>query len=161
MQEGHDKLIELLDEFKTAMLVTRTQTGGVHARPMRVARFMKEGSLYFVTSKESPKIKEIADDPEVTVIFQDGSKYVSLAGNAVVTEDRQLVESLWSEAWKVWFPNGKDDPTICIVKVSASQAEYWDNEGIEGLSYAFAAAKAYMTGEKPKVDSDVHGKVIV
>jgi general stress protein 26 len=161
MQDGHDKLFELLEEFKTAMLVTRTQTGGVHARPMRVAKFNKDGVLYFVTSRDSPKIKEISDDPEVTVIFQDGAKYVTLAGSAEVAEDRQLVESMWSEAWKVWFPKGKVDPMICIVMVRASQAEYWDNEGMEGLSYAFAAAEAYVTGEKPAVDSDVHGKVTV
>jgi general stress protein 26 len=160
-QDGHQKLFELLDDFKTAMLVTRLRNGGIHARPMHVAKLEEDGELYFVTSKDSPKIREIARDSEVNAIFQGNSKFVTMTGIASILDDRQLIESLWSEAWKVWFPKGKDDPTICIIKVVTSQAEYWDNEGLEGLSYAFAAAKAYIRGECPEVDSRHHGTLKV
>jgi general stress protein 26 len=159
--DNHRKLVELLEDFKNAMLVTRASDNDVHVRPMRVARLTEEGELYFVTSKGSSKVNEIMHDSHVDAIFQDKSKFVVVNGNANVIEDRELIESLWSEAWKIWFPGGKNDPTICVIQLAPVQVEYWDNEGLEGLSFAFAAAKAYIKGERPKTDSDQHGKLKV
>ncbi len=159
--DKHEKLIELLDDFDTAMLVTRKRDTGVHIRPMRIAKLTEEGRLFFITSKKSPKADEIESDASVDVVFQDDSKFITLTGNATITDDPQLLEDLWSEAYKVWFPEGKDDPNVCIIEVEPAQAEYWDNEGAQGLSYAFSAVKAYVEGEKPKIDSNVHGKLRV
>jgi general stress protein 26 len=160
-QDKQQKLIELLGDFSTAMLVTRKTETGVHIRPMRIAKLTEDGRLYFITSKQSPKSAEISVDASVDVVFQDDSKFVTMTGNATITDDRKLLDDLWSEPYKVWFPKGKDDPNICIIQVEPAQAEYWDNEGMQGLSYAFAAAKAYLKGETPKVDQDVHGKLNV
>jgi general stress protein 26 len=158
-QDTHKKLVEIIRDFDTAMLVTRKKNGDVHARPMRVAKFDDDMELYFVTSSTSTKISEIGNEPDVTIIFQDNAKFVNLTSTASIVKDRKLVEAMWSEAWKVWFPKGKNDPDICIVKTIPKAAEYWDNEGLEGLSYAFAAAKAYIKGERPVVDSNQHGKM--
>jgi general stress protein 26 len=160
-QDVHKKLFYLLHDFQNAMLATRSQDHAVHARPMRVAKLEDNGDLYFVTSKDSAKIQEIMRNAEVTAIFQDNSKFVTMTGTASILHDRQLIESLWSEAWKVWFPEGKNDPAICIIKIETSQAEYWDNEGLEGLSYAFAAVKAYVSGERPDIGEEHHAKVKV
>jgi general stress protein 26 len=158
-QDKHRKLIELLDGFATAMLVTRRSETDVHIRPMRIAKLDDEGVLYFITSKSSPKAVEIERDASVDVVFQDDSKFVTMNGKATTTDDRQLLDELWSEPYKVWFPKGKDDRNICIIQVEPFEAEYWDNEGMQGLSYMFKAAKAYVTGTQPKVDSDIHAKV--
>ena len=53
-------------------------------------------------------------DPRVNVVMQDGRRFVSLSGVASVVDDRALIEELWSESWKVWFPKGKDDPSLRI-----------------------------------------------
>jgi general stress protein 26 len=159
MHSDQDKLYELLSEFSNAMFLTHTRSGDLHARPMRIAELTKEGELCFVTSNQSPKVKEIAQDSDVALIFQASSKFVSLSGTAVVEQDPKRLDRLWNEAWKVWFPKGKSDPNIRIVRILPREAEYWDNEGMEGLSYAFAAVKAYIQGEQPHVDSDQHGKV--
>ena len=60
MHTDQDKLYELLSEFSNAMFVTHTRSGGLHARPMRIAELTKEGELCFVTSNQSPKVREIA-----------------------------------------------------------------------------------------------------
>ena len=70
-----------------------------------------------------------------------------------------MIDRIWSEAWKVWFPKGKTDPSLRIIKVLAEEAEYWDSTGAQGISYAFEAAKAYIKGETPDVSEKQHGKI--
>jgi general stress protein 26 len=76
-----------------------------------------------------------------------------------VVRDPALIDRLWKEAWKVWFPRGKSDPSIALLRFDAERGEFWDNSGLQGLSYVFEAAKAYVRGERPHVDPDQHGQV--
>ena len=140
--------------FKTAMLVTRTDDGDMRARPLSIAGSRDDGALYFSTAIESPKVRELDVDPHVNVVMQDGRRFVSLSGIARVVSDRALVDQLWSESWKVWFPKGKDDPSLCILAVDPVEAAYWDMSGTAGIKYVFEMAKAYVTGKRPPSDND-------
>ena len=155
------QLKDLLKGFDTAMLITGGANGSVHARPMSVAEINEAGELYFATAAGSAKVSEIKKDAEVTLIFQGRLTFVSLSGTAEVVKDQALIDKLWSEAWRVWFPKGKTDPTLRLLKVVPEEAEYWDSSGLEGISYAFEAAKAYIKGERPVTAQEQHGKVVL
>jgi general stress protein 26 len=160
--ETDDKLRELLEDFDSAMLVTRTTAGELRSRPMAVADIEPGGLLWFVTERHSGKIEEIARDSHVNVAMQSSRKFVSISGTAVPVDDARKVAELWNEAWRVWFPGGKDDPTLILIKVHAEAGEYWDNSGVGGIKYLIEAGKAYLSGEKPREvegDPKVHGKV--
>lgn len=152
-------LYELIDDFDTAMLVTHSSGAGMHARPMAVAQLKPDADTYFVTSIDAPKIAEIGDNSRVLVVFQGKSEFASVEGTATVVRDRALVEKLWSEAWRVWFPGGKDDPSLCLIKVDADTGEYWDNSGAQGLKYAFEGMKALVQQRQPETDEKQHAKV--
>ncbi|HUQ52203.1 MAG TPA: pyridoxamine 5'-phosphate oxidase family protein [Gammaproteobacteria bacterium] len=157
--EESEHLCDLLKGFDTAMLVTRARDGYLHARPMAVAELRADADAYFVTSIDSPKIAEIDADADVLLTFQSERQYAAVYGRVNVVQDRQLIERLWKEEWKVWFPQGKSDPSIALLRFDAERGEFWDNAGTRGVEYAFEAAKAYVRGEKPHVDSDQHGRV--
>lgn len=153
--EKRERLRDLMGDFKVAMLATHTAGGGMRARPLAIAdNTSADGALYFATAVESPKVAEIDEDPHVNVTMQDGRRFVSVTGIARVVDDRALVDKLWSESWKVWFPKGKNDPSLRIVVVDPSEAAYWDAAGVKGLEYAFQMAKAYLTGTRPPSDED-------
>ena len=157
-----DKLQELLADFDAAMLVTRTTAGVLRSRPMAVAEVEPTGVLWFITERDSGKLDEIAHDNHVNVAMQSSSKFVSLSGRAIVVEDGRKIAELWNEAWRVWFPGGKDDPTLTLLQVHGDSGEYWDNSGTSGIRYLIEAGRAYLSGTKPRqVESDpkVHGKV--
>jgi general stress protein 26 len=156
-----EKLRELLEDFDSAMLVTRTAAGELRSRPMAVADVEPSGLLWFVTERHSGKLEEIARDSHVNVSMQSRMKFVSISGTAVAVDDPRKVAEVWNEAWKVWFPGGKDDPCLTLLKVHAEQGEYWDNSGMSGIKYLIEAGKAYLSGTKPDVAGDpkVHGKV--
>lgn len=150
------RLHKLMEGFDTAMLVTRQNDGGLHCRPLAIAEARGDGVMYFSTALDSSKVKELEHDPNVCVAMQDKRQFVSVTGRARIDRDRKLIDKLWSEAWKVWFPKGKDDPSLCILIVEPSEAQYWDIGGVEALKYVFEAARAYVTGTRPGSDADEH-----
>jgi general stress protein 26 len=141
------------------MLVSHESDIGLHARPMAIAELKPDTEAYFATDRRSPKIAEISRDPNVLLTFQNASEYASLSGRAFVVTDRSTIERLWSNAWRVWFPGGKDDPNLVLLKVEPISGEYWDNSGIEGLKYVFEGLKAVLKGERPETDRTQHAKV--
>jgi general stress protein 26 len=158
--EDRQHLEELLKHFHTAMLVTHTEGAGLRARPLTLAAAHENGRLFFATCVASSKVAELERTPEVLVTLQNSRRYVSIGGTARITRDRALIDRLWSEAWKLWFPKGKDDPELCIVEVTPHEAEYWDQSGLAGVKFVLEAAKAYATGTKPKSgESSNHAKV--
>jgi general stress protein 26 len=109
--EKRERLKKLMDDFDTAMLVTRTEDGGLRSRPLSIVHnHDDEKQLYFSTSIDSPKARELEADPRVNVCMQNKRQFVSVTGVARLVNDRALIDKLWSEAWRIWFPEGKDDP---------------------------------------------------
>ena len=154
IEQKKKHLHELIADFTTAMLVTRAVDGHLQGRPLALAEAQYDGKVYFSTSIESPKVAQLEADEHVAVTFQDDKRYVSLTGTARTTRDRALIDRLWSEAWKVWFPKGKDDPTLAIVTVTPETGEYWDQTGLAGVRYLFRSLEAYAAGTKPSDGTD-------
>jgi general stress protein 26 len=159
--DARAKVYEILKSFSTAMFVIVGPSGRPAARPMHVARTEDQpGDVWFFTSKSATLIEEITADATVLLVCQnENSAYLSMRGRARVVEDRNRVRDLWKEPYRVWFPDGPEDPDLALVAVDPIDAEYWDNRGMNKLEYMFESAKAYMKGEKPNVgDIDQHAK---
>jgi general stress protein 26 len=152
--EKREKLHDVLDGFETAMLVTRTPEGVLRSRPLSIARKRGDDRLYFSTAIDTGKVAELEDDPHVNLALQSRTRFASVSGRARLSRDRALIDELWSEGWKIWFPQGKDDPSLAIVIVEPEEATYWDAGGAAGLRYLFESAKAYLKGERPPSDDD-------
>lgn len=153
------KFKDILSHFDNAMLATRAIDGTLRSRPMRVADISENCDVWFVTDVESAKATEVADYPEVNVSMQDGNRFLSISGKATIVHDREKVLSLWNDAWKVWFPEGKDDPNIALLRVQSTAGEYWDMSGVNSLRYLLNVGKAYFSGETVEVDESMHAKV--
>ena len=156
--DRRDYLHDVVSDFDVAMLVTHS-ADGLHARPMAIARLEDGTATYLVTNSNSLKVGEIVANPSALLTFQSASKFASVRGELTVLSDRLLIEMMWKESWKVWFPGGKSDPNIALLKFTARQGEYWDNAGMQGLKYVYDLAKAYVTGETPHTDDSQHAKV--
>ncbi|QEH35800.1 Pyridoxamine 5'-phosphate oxidase [Aquisphaera giovannonii] len=155
------KFHDLLQDFGNAMLVTRTAEGKLRGRPMALAEAEPDGTLWFATDRDSAKIDELEKDDQVVVTMQSGMKYLSLTGRAKVVDDRAKAAQLWKAEWKVWYPGGKDDPALVLLRIDGETGEYWDNSGTGGVKYLIEAGKALLTGSRPDVQDDakVHAKV--
>lgn len=159
--EALNRFRELLSQFRTAMFVTHGRGTGLHARPMAVAKMEENGTLWFVTGRDTPKMDELTAHPDALVCLQKDNQFVTVSGRVEVVQDRGKIEELWSESFRVWF-DGKDDPNLVLLRLVANAGEYWDQSGTRGLKYAFRAAKAYANRERvdPHADEpETHGAV--
>lgn len=126
---------------------------------MGVAEVGGDGELWFCAGLDSGKVAEINADPQVAVAMQSKTKFLSLTGRARISNDRAQIARLWQPDWKIWFPDGKDDPNLCLVAVEPTEGQWWDNSGARGLKFAFAAAKAFVKGEAMPDQKDSNARV--
>ena len=159
-QDGVKKLAKLIKDIKFAMLTTATSDGTLRSRPMATANpdggF--DGTLWFFTSDDEAKVREIKADKHVNVSYADPDKnnYVSVSGLASVVKDRARAKELWNPFYKAWFPDGLDDPKLALIRVDVGRAEYWDSPSskviqLAGFIKAVVTGKAAKGGENKKV----------
>lgn len=92
-----------------------------------------EGTLWFITFRQSPKISQITTNESVVVTYRPSRHdYVSISGKATIV---------------VWFPNGPEDPDLCAIAVRVDAARYWTNPA-SIITYAWLYAKARLTGKR-------------
>ena len=64
---------------------------------------------------------------------------------------------MWNPMYKAWFPGGEEDPSIAVLRVDVTEAEYWEASSsrlVRGAKYLAAAVTGGQTnlGEQGKVD---------
>ncbi len=156
-----DEVIDLLRRIDMTMMVTRAPSGPLDCRPMQVAECDVEqgGAIWFVTSVETRKVKEIHDDPRVLLVSQQDGLYLAVWGNAEIVDDRKKATALWKDAYRAWFPNGLNDPDLRLVRVVPHSAEYWDNTGAGRGRYLFDATRSAAPGQPAAVAAETrHGR---
>jgi general stress protein 26 len=126
------RLVELIEKAKFAMMATVTTSDGtIRSRPMATQHIAhhEKGTLWFFTGHHSGKVDELHSNPQVNLGYiGDGqSLFISVSGKGELNVDKAKMKELWNPTLKAWFPQGLDDPEIALIKVTVTQAEYWNN----------------------------------
>ena len=160
LEKKLDDLYALIDGIETAMLTTRRRDGTLVSRAMQTQRRTAGADLWFMTNAESEKFEELAIDPHVNVAYyRDRTReWVSVSGHAILTKDRDLIDSLYKADWKAWLGDegdgkrdgGPHDPRIALILVEADTVVYSKNNRSMPLAL-FQVMKGMVTGEPPKV----------
>ena len=147
--ETTQKMWAMMQAISFAMLTTEDDDH-LRARPMVAAQEEFDGTLWFFTRASSHKVDEVRQDQRVGVTYADPGKqdYVSLSGTARVVQDKAAIDEHWGESMRTWFPKGKDDPDIALLKVDITMAEYWDAPN-STMVHAYGYIKAVVTGAPP------------
>jgi general stress protein 26 len=133
--------------IRVAMMTTTSPDGSLHSRPMATCEGLEDGSLWFFTSCETEKVREINVDHRVNVTYSDAEddRYVAIAGTAEIVRDRGKMKELWSPLLRAWFPRGLEEPDIALLRVDVERAEYWDpTAGV--LSAIVSRVRSAVTG---------------
>ena len=155
MTNGHakdlEKLKEMIKDIDFCMLTTVDESGDLHSRPMSSNGDVDEnGDIWFFTGVSSHKVSEVADTPKVNLSFADpdNQRYVSVTGVAQLVRDRQKIDELWRPQFQMWFPKGKDDPEVGLLRIRLEKAEYWDNPS-STVGFALSFVSSLVTGKEP------------
>jgi general stress protein 26 len=154
-----DELYALIDGIEIAMFTTRRADGQLVSRPMATQERVSGTDLWFVADISSHKLAELELDPHVNLAYYNGKtrEWVSVAGTAQITQDRNLIKELYKPDWKAWFGDeggvqdgGPGDPRLALILVEAESVEYMVNTKPRPV-VLFEIAKGILGGSKPNV----------
>ena len=154
-----DDLYKLIDGIEVAMFTTRRVDGQLVSRPMQAQKRNEVADLWFVTDIGSHKLDELEHDPHVNLSFyKDRTReWVSVAGVARLSQDRELIRRLYQPDWRAWFGDqggerdgGPDDPRLALLLVQAQSVIYSITNKPQPV-VLFEVAKAMLTGSPPDV----------
>ena len=119
----------LVERIGACMMTTRDAMA-LRARPMNGRIDRSTGEFRFLTRRSSHKTDELAAHPEVNLAFCDAEAgdFVSVSGQAYLTQDATLIDKLWSASAQRFLDAGKDDPDIAVIRVVPSIAEHWGSD---------------------------------
>lgn len=145
------KLWQLIKPLKVGMLVT-TKNNDIHARPMHLLQDEFDGKLYFLTNDLAEKTQDIYENQEVCLCFScpKSETYVSISAVANISQDKNLIQQLWTPFVSAWFKGGQDDPNLRVVMITPYAAETW-NVTENTITKLFKYAKAAMSDEIPRI----------
>ena len=54
--------------------------------------------------------------------------FACLDGTARIDNDFGLIDKLWNSQAQAWFPGGKDDPNLALLRFDIHSAELWETD---------------------------------
>ncbi|MDQ2720785.1 MAG: pyridoxamine 5'-phosphate oxidase family protein [Bacteroidota bacterium] len=124
------KKMKEIAENKTALFCTFTGNTSIETRPMHTQLIDEDGCFWFMGDKNNHSVSQIQQIDKVQLLYaiNDKSEFLSVEGTASLNTDRKKIQELWSGFAKTWFPEGKDDPNIILIKVKTNNGFYWDTK---------------------------------
>ena len=121
-----------------------------HSQPM-TAQFDNEhaeGPIWFFTTKDTDLVRSMGEGHRAVAHFVSKGHdiFASIHGELSLDNDRARIERLWNRFVAAWYPGGKDDPKLQLIRLDPEHAQIWLNE-----NSLFAGVKLLM-GSDPKKD---------
>jgi general stress protein 26 len=135
-QDAIDKIKDLVKSEQMCLFTTQLTSVPLSTRPMSAMETDEHGNIWFFSAKSSDKNLHIQADPRVQLFFSHpaSSEFLSVYGSASITTDPEKIDKYWSSIIKAWFPEGKDDPELTLLKVAPEEAYYWDTKNNKMIS---------------------------
>ncbi len=135
---------------------------GYHAQPMTAFREEETGTIWFFTRDDTDLARDAGIGGGQSAMFHYGSKdqkvWACIHGElSIHGDDRAIIDRYWNPVLSAWFPEGKDDPHLTILRFDGDDGRVWVSDG--GLfKFAFEIAKANIANTAPNVGgvADVH-----
>ena len=139
------RIRELLRQAEVVMLLT-FDGGETHAgRPMLPLWLPEDPHMYFLTHRDSRKVAQISERPQVALTMINAGCYFVVIGVADASQDPVLIQRLWRPTYRAWFPDGTDDREATLLRVVIDRVNYWEPPRSR-IHRVLQAIKAVLTG---------------
>eukprot|EP01030_Chromulinospumella_sphaerica_P019199 gene19199-19084_t len=122
-----------------------------HFQPMTAFTVAGDGELWFFTRAETELARDASHGArQVMFIVQsrDREFQACVGGEMTVEMDRDKIARWWSPMVAVWYPEGKDDPDLRLLRVKCHDARVWISEA-GPVRVAWEVARANATHPAP------------
>jgi general stress protein 26 len=126
--ELESKLWSSLSSHRVVMLGLDSEGGA--SRPMTVQMEEARGPLWFFTAKESSLVQGMSVPNRATATFtaKNGELFATIEGPIVLDDERPNIDRLWNRHVAVWYPEGKNDPHLALLRLTPVNIHIWSND---------------------------------
>jgi general stress protein 26 len=154
--ELEDRLWREVEKLRFGMLGL---VGGAarHFQPMTAYADKAEGALWFYTKTTTDLAREAVGghDAMFCVMAKDQEFQACIGGTLTPVRDREKIKDHWNAMVAAWFPEGKEDPDLTLLKLDVKDAEVWVSSG-GPVKFGWEILKANATGKTPDVGDKAH-----
>jgi general stress protein 26 len=120
-------------------------------QPMTAFAEPADGQIWFFTRKDSDLAVHVADgSAEAMFVVQakDQKFQACVSGRLETRHDGVRIDRYWSPIVAAWFPDGKDDPSLTLLRLETRDAAAWITE-VGPVRFAWEIARANLAHVQP------------
>lgn len=121
---------------------------------MTLQEVQDDGTLWFFIGRTSDQAHALGREPRLNLSVATKDSWVSVAGRGEIVVDRARIDDLWNTMVDAWFPHGKDDPEVALLRVHTESAEYWASPAGGTVGSLVAFVKAKVSGTPPRGENE-------
>ena len=108
-------------------LMVGPKDGSAHSEPLTAQLDQDQvDTLYFFIGKDN---RLASGGPAMAQYQSKGHDFFAcLSGNVQVDNDFGMIDKLWNKQAEAWFPGGKDDPNLALLRFDIDSAELWETD---------------------------------
>jgi general stress protein 26 len=100
---------------------------GEHSEPLTVQLDKDQvDTLWFFIGKDNRLAK--GGKAMAQSVSKGHDYFACMAGTAQVHNDFAVIEKLWSRTADAWFPGGKNDPNLALLRFDIDSVELWETD---------------------------------
>lgn len=101
--------------------------GSTHSEPL-TAQLDEDlvDTLFFFVGKDNRLMG--AGKAMAQFVSKGHDFFACIAGSIVEDKDPAMVDKLWNKQVEAWFPGGKSDPNLTLLRLSIDSAELWETD---------------------------------
>ena len=147
--EIEDRLWKEIDKGRFGMLGL-TGEKSQHFQPMTAFAERETGEIWFYTYKDTDLAQAVQDGAEAMfiVVSKDQELQGCIGGRLTQAHDAVRLEKYWNPHVAAWYPEGKDDPRLTMLRFDCRDAQVWLTEA-GPVKYGWEIARANSTGRMP------------
>jgi general stress protein 26 len=123
-----------------------------HFQPMTAFAEREDGVIWFFTRTDTDMARDLANNDGAKAMFtvqaRDQDFQACIGGRLSLTRDQTRIDKYWNPVVAAWYPDGKDDPRLTLVKFDANSAAVWISDA-GPTKFAWEIAKANMSKKEP------------
>jgi general stress protein 26 len=146
------RLWDEIEKQRTGML--GLMGGTQHFQPMTAFAERETSQLWFFTLKDTD-LAHAADGGMAMFVFQQKDLQACIGGSLSLAHDRERIDRYWNPVAAAWYPGGKDDPNLTLLRLDCADAEVWLSE-TGPVRFAIEIARANAGKRPPDLGERAH-----
>ncbi|WCT72093.1 pyridoxamine 5'-phosphate oxidase family protein [Sphingomonas naphthae] len=117
-----------------------------HTQPMTAQFEGEHGPIWFFTTKDNTLVAALGASHRAIASYtgKGHDLFATLHGTVTIDNDAATIDRLWSKEIEAWYPAGKADPSLTLLRLDPDKSTFWLN----GSSIGAAISKLF--GNDPK-----------